>query len=243
LYVPALQHLSSPLSLAGIVALLRAPDGCPWDREQTHQSLRAALLEETYEVLEALDEQDTAKLCEELGDLMLLVLMQTQIAADAHEFTLTDVGAELAAKLIRRHPHVFGDVKVSGSQEVLANWRRLKAGERRGAGEQGGGGAGEGRVGVPRELPALARAQKVAEKMRVIEKTRGGRANRSGESSFPFQLPREIAAHIEQLERSPIRAERVGQVLFALAAWCEVNGIDAESALRAATSRAVEKIK
>ena len=124
LYVPPLARPSSMNALGEVVAHLRAPEGCPWDRTQTHQSLRKDFLEECYEVLETLDADDIPHLCEELGDLLLHIFLQAQIAAESGEFLLTDVVADIAAKLVRRHPHVFGDVKVNGTDR---NHRELGA--------------------------------------------------------------------------------------------------------------------
>jgi tetrapyrrole methylase family protein/MazG family protein len=109
-----------------IVAALRAPDGCPWDREQTHQTLRSSLLEETYEVLAALDADDPAALCEELGDLLLQIVLHAQIANEYGEFSLADVIRGIHTKIVARHPHVFGDVQVDGVKGVLKNWEQPK---------------------------------------------------------------------------------------------------------------------
>ncbi|MEA3459433.1 MAG: nucleoside triphosphate pyrophosphohydrolase, partial [Chloroflexota bacterium] len=151
LYLPPLTTPGSLTSLQDVVARLRAPGGCPWDREQTHRSLRPELLEETYEVLEALDAGDVDKLCEELGDLLLEVVFHIQLAAEAGEFKLPQVIEGIVTKLKHRHPHVFGEVKVTGASEVLRHWEEIKREER--------GGKGSALDGVPRTLPALARAQ------------------------------------------------------------------------------------
>jgi tetrapyrrole methylase family protein / MazG family protein len=116
--------------LVATMARLRGPGGCPWDREQTHRSLRPYLLEETYEALDAIDSGSPQQLCQELGDLLLQVVFHAQMAKDAGAFTIDDVVAGLVDKLVRRHPHVFGDVTVEGSGEVLANWASIKAQER-----------------------------------------------------------------------------------------------------------------
>ena len=116
-------------ALVEVVRRLRAPDGCPWDREQTPASLRATMLEEAYEVLEAIDEKSMPKLREELGDVLLQVLMQSAIAEETGEFTLGEVAETVREKLVRRHPHVFGSTVVSGSDEVVRNWEALKAKE------------------------------------------------------------------------------------------------------------------
>ncbi len=227
LYLPPLPQSSSAQSLAAIVAHLRAPAGCPWDREQTHTSLRRALLEETYEVLEALDESDPAKLQEELGDLLLHVLFQTQIAREANEFTLAEVGAQLAAKLIRRHPHVFGDVQVKSAADVLENWEQIKQQEK-----QKGGASHVARLDadIPRELPALARAQKIFSRAR---RSAGARISPNGTD--------ETEPILRKIKQGRDRERNLGDVLFLLASVAEESGLDAESALRGATARFVAR--
>ncbi|NLY91917.1 MAG: nucleoside triphosphate pyrophosphohydrolase [Firmicutes bacterium] len=143
--------------LEEIMRTLRGEQGCPWDRKQTHRTLRASLLEEAYEVLEAIEEDSPEHLREELGDLLLQVVFHAQLAAEKGRFTLADVLADLNAKLIRRHPHVFGDQEANGAEGVIANWERIKAEEK-----------GEERPsalsGVPTTFPALMRAEKVQAK-------------------------------------------------------------------------------
>jgi tetrapyrrole methylase family protein / MazG family protein len=213
LYIPPLAQPSSFNALADITAHLRAPNGCPWDREQTHQSLRRYLLEECYEVLETLDQGDTLHLREELGDLISLTLLQIQIAYEADEFTVSDVLAEICAKLIRRHPHVFGDVQVNGMDELLANWERIKSSEK--------GKAQKAKIEMPRNLPALMRAQMVVRKKKKRLETRDWRVE------------------IERLAKGRNEEKSLGEALFALAAYAERNGIDAESALRVAVAKKV----
>src|SRR5438477_215235 len=145
--------------LVDLMARLRAPGGCPWDREQTPASLRPYLLEEVYEVLEAIDAGDAAHLRDELGDLLLQIVFQSQLAAEAGRFTVAEVAHAIADKLVRRHPHVFGDVEVRDAGEVVRNWRRIKAEERRTAGEDG-----DLFAGVPAASPALVRAEQLGEK-------------------------------------------------------------------------------
>ncbi|MFO7539925.1 MAG: nucleoside triphosphate pyrophosphohydrolase, partial [Chloroflexota bacterium] len=162
LYLPPLPQVSGLSSLAETVAVLRSPEGCPWDREQTPQSMRSGLLEEAVEVLTALDEDDPNALCEELGDLLLHIVMQAQMAAEEETFKLTDVVAGIEAKLKRRHPHVWGDWQVSGTGEVLKNWEQIKQAEK-----------GEERPfslldNVPALLPALAQSQKIQHKVGKI---------------------------------------------------------------------------
>src|SRR6185295_6138391 len=134
LYLPPVGSLENTRSFEGlraVIAQLRSPDGgCPWDLEQTHDTLRRYLLEEAYEALDALDEGEPHRLAEELGDLLMQVVLQAQVAEDGGEFVIEDVIASITAKLIRRHPHVFGDVQVSGASDVLRNWEALKREER-----------------------------------------------------------------------------------------------------------------
>ncbi len=155
LYLPPLCKQTSFEAFLEVVAHLRAPEGCPWDREQTHRSLRDDLLEETYEALTALDTEDVDGMREEFGDLILLILLQTQIASDEGEFTIADVLKGINTKIVRRHPHVFGEVKLSDDYAVLTNWERLKAEER-----QENGKAEKSLLdGVALALPALVQAQ------------------------------------------------------------------------------------
>ncbi|MDP2975776.1 MAG: nucleoside triphosphate pyrophosphohydrolase, partial [Anaerolineales bacterium] len=155
LYLPPLGEGTSFEALQEIVAHLRAPDGCPWDREQTHQSLRTHLLEESYEALTALDAEDPAKMAEEFGDLLLQIVLNAQIASEEGEFNMADVLRGIYNKILRRHPHVFSDLKVDNVGGVLQNWERLKAAERETNGETGKGLLD----GVPLALPALIQAQ------------------------------------------------------------------------------------
>ena len=142
--------------LVEVMARLRAPGGCPWDREQTHATLRTYLIEEAYEVLEAMDAKDDEKFAEELGDLLLQVLFHSQIASEEHRFTIVDVIREIYEKMIRRHPHVFGRKHAKDSAEVLRNWEIIKAEERRQKGRPGEPAHPESILhGVPRSLPAL----------------------------------------------------------------------------------------
>lgn len=153
------ESIQYPLDpLIEVMDKLLAPGGCPWDREQTHLSLKRYLLEETYEVLEAIDEGDMHKLCEELGDLLLQVVFHAALATKDNRFTMNDVVQGITEKMIRRHPHVFSDVTVSGTQEVLKNWEAIKA-------EEKGGKIPKSVLGVvPKDLPSLMYALKVQEK-------------------------------------------------------------------------------
>ncbi len=228
LYVPPLTGPCSFTALQEIVAHLRAPDGCPWDRAQTHQTLRSDLLEETYEVLDALDAEDTGALREELGDLLLHVAMHTQIAAEEGEFRMADVTAGIGSKLIRRHPHVFGDEKVKDQAEILRNWEAIKRQERENNGSQ----AASLLDGIPKALPALAQAQGYL-----------GRAARVG---LGLASNEERCAMVEQALHS-LRAgegseEIVANALFALAALARSYGVDAEAALRSFNARFAARV-
>ena len=226
LYVPPLGASTSFEAFLEIVAHLRAPNGCPWDREQTHLSLRSDLLEEAYEALAALDAEDPQAMCEELGDLLLNILLQAQIAAEYGEFTAADILHGIHTKIVRRHPHVFGDVQVEDVQGVLQNWERLKAGERAAKGK------GEASLldGVNLALPALVQAGQFQK-----------RAARVG-----FDWP-DLRGVLDKLDEelgevhaagdSAQRADEIGDLLFAVANLARWYKVDAESALREANAR------
>ena len=222
LYIPPVSRAGSFNALAEIVAHLRAPAGCEWDRAQTHASLASALIEEAYEVVDAIERKDLPHLREELGDLLLHVLMQTHIAQDAGEFQLSEVVAEIAEKLVRRHPHVFGGVPVNGTEEILENWERIKESEKRKAESEkreAKGGKREAQSeteDIPRALPALMRAQKIAEKQKTKVDLKA------------------VAARVEKLARAKNREKELGEALFALAAYAAEKKVDAEGALRVA---------
>lgn len=225
LYVPPLQRLQAQretATLEWVCARLRGPGGCPWDQEQDHASLRNNLLEEAYETLEALDAGDLARLREELGDLLMQVYLHAQLAREEGAFVMADVVAGITAKLIRRHPHVFGPVQVSGSGQVLRNWEAIKAAERAEEGKDDDSLLG----GVPRTLPALAYAQAA-----------GQRAARVG---FDWARVEDVWAKVEeemdelrQAATANERAEEVGDILFALVNLARWLGVEAEDALRA----------
>lgn len=226
LFVPALPAGSSFESFQDLIAHLRAPDGCPWDREQTHRSLRPFLLEEAYEVLGAIDVEDDQALKEELGDLLLQIVLHVQIASETGEFKMADVLREINDKLVRRHPHVFGGLKIDGKDQVLENWERLKALERyeRGAGEEGILNS------VDRALPALSQAQSL---QRLAATVGFDWPSVSG----VIEKTREEIEELIQAKDPSAREAEFGDLLFALvnlARWLE---IDAESALRTASFR------
>jgi len=219
LYLPPLGEYTSFESFQEVVARLRAPDGCPWDRKQTHHSLRPYLIEEAYEALAALDSGDPGTLFEELGDLLFQIVIHAQIAAEDGEFTMVDVVRSISTKLIRRHPHVFGDVKVDGVDGVLVNWEKLKAEERAAKGE------GHKSIldGVPVTFPALA--QSAAYQQRAA---RVGFDWPDVEGVFD-----KIAEEVEEIRTAPdpvARATEIGDLLFVvthLANWYDVNPEDA----------------
>jgi tetrapyrrole methylase family protein/MazG family protein len=221
LYVPALGGMSSFEQFQEIIAHLRAPEGCPWDREQTHLSLRRYLLEEAHEVLEALDAEDSDALYQELGDLMLQVMLHTQIAIDGDEFKMTDVMRHINRKLIHRHPHVWGDIVAQNAGEVLANWEQLKRKEHI---EQG---INRESIldGIPRGLPALMMAHGYQEKAAKVR--------------FDWdQLDKVIAKVREELDEAlnansdDHRMEEIGDLLFVIVNWARWLKIDPEIALR-----------
>lgn len=222
--------------LVAIMARLRAPGGCPWDREQTHASLRPYLLEETYETLEAIDAGAADKLREELGDLLLQVVFHAEMAAEAGSFTIDDVVAGLADKLVRRHPHVFGDADAETADAVLKRWEVIKAAERAEATEAPGRAPSDGEPqdgalgGLPRVLPALALAQQMQ-----------SRAARAGFEWLDLaQATAKVREELTELERAhagepPDRvAEELGDLLFTVANLPRYLGLDGEQALRAA---------
>ncbi|MCA9905464.1 MAG: nucleoside triphosphate pyrophosphohydrolase [Anaerolineae bacterium] len=224
LYMPPLGHFSSFEAFQEIIAHLRTPEGCPWDREQTHLSLRRYLLEETHEVLEALDAEDSQALAEELGDLLLQIVLHAQIATEFGEFRMGDILSHVSQKMIRRHPHVWGDVNVDSAGQVVQNWEAIKQQEKGNPKRQ------SILDEVPKDLPALFRALRLTEK--------------AAKPGFDWPTPEEVLAKLhEELEEvltasdDPHRAEEMGDVLFVVANWARKLGIDPESALRAANAK------
>lgn len=226
------------------IAALRAPGGCPWDREQTHKSIAPNMIEEAYEAVEAIEEDDTVHLREELGDVLLQVVLQSQIAADAGEFTIDDVCRDVNAKIVRRHPHVFGDAKAGSSEEVLAVWDKIKAGEKGAA--DGDGLAPKRRLGgVPKGLPALTQAQKLSRKAAAAGFDWEGvddvwakveeEESELKEAYAAFLLaPKEGEAHAAA--KADVLNE-MGDVLFSLVNVARKMGVSAEEALRATCSK------
>jgi tetrapyrrole methylase family protein/MazG family protein len=232
--LPPLDNLASPHGMAAISARLRAPDGCPWDRRQTHATLRPFVLEEAYETVDAIERGEPADLAEELGDLFLQVILHAQLAAEEGTFDLTDVYRTLGAKIVRRHPHVFGDVEVADAGEVLRNWEAIKARERADAGA-----APSPFGGIARALPALPASREIQERA----------------SSLGWDWPaiegvwekvHEELAELHEAgsagdEARDQRLHELGDVLFAtvnLARWLK---LDPEEALRAANRRWIDR--
>ncbi|MBP7831352.1 MAG: nucleoside triphosphate pyrophosphohydrolase [Kiritimatiellae bacterium] len=206
--------------LRGIMQILRSEKGCPWDREQTLPSLRPFLLEECYEAMDALDSGDRTRLCDELGDVLLQIVFQAQVASEEGSFNFDDVATAISDKLVRRHPHVFGEVKVSGSSEVVKNWEAIKKGEK--------GPPRKSAVdGVPRSAPALHKAQQIQK-----------RAARVG---FDWDTVHQVLAKVDE-ETAEVREamtdgdpkkirEEIGDLLFAVVNLSRFLGHDAEDAL------------
>ncbi len=218
LYVPPLPYPGSYSALQNVSARLRAPNGCPWDRELTWPKLRPFLLEETYELLDALDKGDASKVLEEEGDLLLQISLQAEIATEEGDYRFPEVVARIVDKLIRRHPHVFGEVAVSGTDEVLANWEAIKAQERAKNGEKK-----SPLASIPPGLPALAQAESYLDRMSRLR---------------PATPPDEPWAPLAKLgPGETLTPELLGEVLFELVAWAMARGVEPESALREANAR------
>jgi tetrapyrrole methylase family protein/MazG family protein len=222
LYVPPLgvpEDLRSFEGLRAVIAQLRSPDGgCPWDLEQTHETLKRFLLEEAYEALDALDGGEPHKMAEELGDLLMQVVLHAQVAEDGGEFAIEDVIASITAKLVRRHPHVFGEVQVEGADDVVRNWEALKKEER-----------GETPLleAVPKAMPALAQAQSVQ-----------ARAAKAGvgpvlvSADAVTRLLRELTSATDT-----VTAAQLGELLFGIVELARKHDLDAEESLRMTVRR------
>jgi nucleoside triphosphate diphosphatase len=219
--------------LVRIMERLRGPDGCPWDREQTRESIKPYLIEEAYEVAEAIEDKDLDELRAELGDLLLQIVFHAEMAREEGLFTIEDVVRGITEKMIRRHPHVFSDVAVKDSAEVLRNWARIKAEERKHRGDH------STLAGVPRALPALSRAHRLSEKASrvgfdweaadaVLDKVR--------------EELSELQAAMRRGQRVEIEAE-LGDLLFALASFGRHLDVHAEDALQRASDRFIRRFR
>jgi tetrapyrrole methylase family protein/MazG family protein len=210
------------------IAALRAPNGCPWDREQTHESIARNMIEEAYEAVDAIEQRDTTHLREELGDVLLQVVLQSQIAADAGEFTVADVCRDVNAKMIRRHPHVFGEAAAGSAEDVLSIWDNVKLAEKSAADAQTE--EPEGLLdSVPASFPALLQAYKISRKAVA--------------AGFEWDTVEDVWAKVEEeiaefkqacrFDDAQAKELEFGDVLFSLVNVARKEGIDAETALRA----------
>lgn len=210
------------------IAALRAPNGCPWDREQTHESIARNMIEEAYEAVDAIEQRDTTHLREELGDVLLQVVLQSQIAADAGEFTVADVCRDVNAKMIRRHPHVFGESAAGSAEDVLSIWDNVKLAEKSAADAQTE--EPEGLLdSVPASFPALLQAYKISRKAVA--------------AGFEWDTVEDVWAKVEEeiaefkqacrSDDAQAKELEFGDVLFSLVNVARKEGIDAETALRA----------
>lgn len=222
--------------LVEIIWRLRQPDGCPWDRKQTHASIAKNMIEEAYEAVDCIEADDAAHLREELGDVLMQVVLHAQIAADAGAFTMADIARDINEKLIRRHPHVFGSTasQASSADDVLAIWDSVKLAEK-GAKDEGAAESGERPEGlldgVPRALPALMQAQKMSRKAAAV----------GFEWETTAAVWDKVAEERAEFEAEPAGSEarelEFGDMLFALVNVARREGVDAESALRASTAK------
>ncbi|MBW3621951.1 MAG: nucleoside triphosphate pyrophosphohydrolase [Armatimonadetes bacterium] len=220
-----------------IIATLRGPDGCPWDREQTHASLKKYLLEESYETLEAIEQEKPALLCEELGDVLLQIALHSQIAEEAGEFSISEVIGGISEKMVRRHPHVFGETTVSGAAEVVRNWEAIKAEEK--ANRPADAPAASALDGIPREAPALMKAMETSK-----------RAVRVG---FEWERLEDVWSKVhEELDELKDAAERkdteeigseLGDLLFTLVNVARWLKVDPEESLRRMVDRFSERFR
>jgi len=232
-YIPELGAGTSFEAFQELIAHLRAPeDGCPWDKEQTHLSLRKHLLEESYETLSAMDEENPEKMCEEFGDLLLQVVLNAQIANEAGEFGMSRILHGIHSKIVRRHPHVFGEVKVDGVNDVLSNWQVIKAGERVKHSEVEKGVLD----GLPAALPALTQAQEFQNRAAVV-------GFDWPEISGVLDKIKEEIDEVLAAKNQVDLTEEIGDLFFALVNLARWKKIDSESALRAASQKFKKRFK
>jgi tetrapyrrole methylase family protein/MazG family protein len=221
LFNPQEGHLSM-MEFQELISHLRAPDGCPWDRKQTHRTLRTNLLEETYEVLDAIDQNDNEHLREELGDLLLQIVLHSQIASENGEFSLPEVIHDIHKKIVNRHPHVFGEIEADSVKGVMRNWEKLKDKERNNKGIKEFISI---LSSIPKLLPSLSIAQKYQE--------RAARVGFDWEEISPvFRKVEEELAEVKSAKTKQGLEEELGDLLFAVVNLVRWNGFDAESALR-----------
>ena len=217
--------------LVDIVKILRSPEGCPWDREQDHKSIRNGMIEETYEVIEAIDTENPTLLREELGDVLLQIVFHAGIEEDADRFDMDDVANDICVKLIHRHPHVFGDVSVENTAEVLTNWEQIKSAEKE-------------RVtvtdklrSIPPMLPALMRATKVGKKADMFDfETTELVMDKIAEEMV------EVSEAIESGAQCDVE-EEIGDLLLTVTSLCRKLDVDAEAALNKATEKFINRFE
>ncbi len=214
-----------------IVRRLRAPNGCPWDREQTHESLKNALLEESYELIDAIDEDDDAHICEEMGDVLLQFALHAVIAEEQSAFTARDACTELVEKLIYRHPHVFGETRVSGSDEVLKNWDALKMSQRKQTTQT------EVLKSVPKSFPALVRSRKVQKKAADV-----GFDWENAQQAF-YKIAEETEELREAMEQGKHIEEEMGDLLFAVVNVARLLKLEPEFLLMQATDKFISRFE
>jgi len=225
------------LKLVDLISKLRAPGGCPWDREQTHDSLKPMLLEEAYEVIEAIDEGNDEELVGELGDLMLQVVFHSQIAAEQNRFGIAEVIERVASKMIRRHPHVFGDDTATTSTEVLRNWEAIKAAELQAKGKaKGKAGSGDSMLNsVSAKLPAVMEAFQMTTKVSRVD------FDWPNVEAVLEKLDEEIDELKDAVSKVPVNhreiADEVGDLLFVAVNVARLLGIDPESALKSSNRK------
>ena len=215
--------------LMTVVRILRGEGGCPWDREQTHASIRNDFIEETYEVIEAIDTENPTLMREELGDVLLQVVFHTQISEDEQQFYMEDVTTEICQKLIHRHPHVFADVNIESSSEVLKNWEAIKSDEKSRKTVT------DKLKAIPPMLPALMRASKVGKKASCFDFP--------DTESVMDKISEELVEVSEAMEtgRAEDIAEEIGDLLLSITSLCRKLGVDAENALNRATEKFIDR--
>ena len=219
--------------LVDVVAMLRSKNGCPWDLAQTHESLKADLIEEAYELIEAIDAKVPKKICDELGDLLMQVMLHSQIATDRNEFGVDEVIENLTEKLVRRHPHVFGSVVATDENEVLENWEEIKRGE------DGNKDRKSSLDGIPHSLPSLQRAEKIQKKA-----SRAGFDWDKTEDVLP-KLQEEIDEIEESIRNDDITEieMEIGDLLFSVVNLCRFLNVQPEEALRKSTRNFADRFQ
>ena len=217
--------------LVQVVAALRGENGCPWDKAQTHETLKPDLIEEAYEVIEAIDAKDSCKLSEELGDLLMQVMLHAQIAKDVGDFSINEVIQSITDKLVRRHPHVFGGVNATNTDEVLKNWEEIKRSE---AGYEDRHSVLDG---IPDHLPSLMRAQTIQRKAARVGFDWDNAADVLPKLEEEIQ---ELKVSISSADEGAIEIE-IGDLLFSIVNLCRFLGVEAEEALRKSNRKFVNR--